>query len=214
MTAFIIGDRNFKSKAAALREIQTVLRNPAYLGNPLKGDDLALITDLFLLHPSCEEKMANGMLGLTVQINGGVIGFGKSNGFHVMHPDGTTTMWSLYTALNGETRNPFERAARLAIAPGQQKVRHDTYGSLEEILCEECLINLVPKAGAHVHHELPMTFAKILETWVSAYGEADVVPNNGIGYRFADPEVEQEFVAWHDDLARRNVICTPCNLKL
>lgn len=215
MAAFTIGSRTFRSKAAALKEIQAVLYNQDYLGQPLKGADLELITDLFLRHPHCEEKMVKGVSGFTVMVNGGTPGFKKTNGFHVTHPDGTTSMWSLYVALDGkETESPFARAARLAIAPGQIYVKEETYGDLDAIICEECCVNLVPKDGAHVHHEHPMTFAAILNSWISAFGEADVVPNDGIGYRFADRGVEEQFVGWHDDLAVRNVICTPCNLKI
>jgi hypothetical protein len=207
---FTIGTFKFRTKKAAITELRDVLNFRYRPGECLTSVDHDLIEALFQMHPERDIKAAKGVEGFTVEWNE-KDGYARTRGFHVLHPDGSTTDFSFYVCLNNNfVRTTFEEAARAAIMPSQRLLR-DTWEAAGGRNCTRCG-KAISGSRAHVHHEQPYRFRDLLKIWREKHGEPAVIANPDFGADFADQSVKRRFVEWHDSIAVRTVLCAACNL--
>lgn len=208
---FAIGTKSFPTKGAAAEEIRRIL-HAAELDQPLRGADAVLIRDLFELHPRGAEKVALGVDGVVVKLNrrDGA----TARGFHVIHPDGTTTGFSYKPCLTPSSDKPSALAAmRGTILLSQRRVRVAAFLRSGRALCAHCQIWIDGTARGEVHHEPLHTFGALAAEWLRLNGEPEIVHSADWGDDFKSAAAKQSWIAFHDARARRVVICQPCHYR-
>lgn len=204
---FAIGIRTFETKAAAIAEVRHILNNYA-IDMPLIAADGVLLRDLFSMHPDAAAKSFKGMCGIAVRINDfqGCM----SRGFHVLHPDGTSTDFSYRPCFNAKLAEPSVFAAmRAAIMLGQRRVLISYFMSKEVMPCPRCNAP-IRRQDAHVHHHDPK-FRTIAADYIERFGEPETVSSETFGDDFRLISDKARWVEYHDARAVRSVLCAPCN---
>lgn len=197
-----IGARTFKTKDAAKKEIRRILWD-ATLDAPLEGDKLQLITDLYNLHPRKEGEPIAFCVGEN-DFHGA-----RTRGFHGLCADGSRIRFSYLPCLTPSADKPdLIRAMRAAIIPSQNEALKNAYRGRAFFPCHHCQ-KPVTRELAHVHHMYPK-FRDISDAFVALVGAPPVVPAL-LGDEFADPRIMQRWIAFHDAVCQRVVLCAPCN---
>ena len=207
MARFVIGTTSFPTKEAAKNAVRAIL-NGVDLEARITGDRAVFIAHLFALHPGAAEKAAPGVTGHMVRLNdmNGAI----TRGFHVIHPNNTTTAWSYLPCLNPRLSEPsFTGAMRAAIMLSQASFRRQVFGRADFTNCRYCG-NAVERKIAHIHHEAPK-FRDLVRNFVAEHGAPEVVSSANFGDDFANIDAKRLWIEYHDARAKRVLVCAPCN---
>lgn len=204
MALTVIGTCTFKTKDAARAEIRRILHSSP-IGAALTESDLTFVRALYEMHPRKK--------GAPVAFCVGINCFHGSNtrGFHAIHPDGARTPWSYLPCLSPETDAPnLVKALRAAIMDSQRTALRKNYGERATRPCHACK-QPVARKNAHVHH-LPPKFRDIMNAFLGLVGSPEIV-TAPLGDALADDRIAARWVAFHDSVAQRVVLCAGCNAE-
>jgi hypothetical protein len=158
---FTLGRLRYRTKSEAAAAAQRILHT-APLGQLLRGDDLDLAVALLDRHHDRENKLAGGMVGITVLKNNVHL---RSRGFHIVRPDGSTMDFSYRVALDMASKVPtIEQACRNAVWPDIMAWR-DMYLEDQGPRCEVSG-ELLTRDTMHVDHAGDWPFRRIIAEFV------------------------------------------------
>jgi hypothetical protein len=212
MARYVLGPREFASKAQAQSEFRRILNdNPD--NTPLRGDDADLVALLIHegRHPETVEKIGPGIAEVFVRRSGY-----NTRGFWLLRVDGSLVDFSYLTALDGAP-SP-ERTARAAlrfeiadqiIAFRDSLMRGATGGPA----CELCAQPVTPDA-VHVDHAEP-TFDDMATQFAAALGgwqRLTVECVGATGRRLVDRGLAQVWRRYHAHTGRLRLTRARCNL--
>ncbi len=204
MATLTLGLRSFRSKDAARAEIRRILHSRE-IDRELTDTDDTLIRALYNQHPRKDGSPRAFCVGIN-RYHGA-----DTRGFQALYDDGSRKPWSYIPCLTPENDAPnLLSAMRAAIIPSQRDALRNAYQSRDIIRCYHCKSD-VEKPAAHVHH-LPPKFRDIASAFIGLVG-IPVVRTAALGDDFADQGLKQRWVAFHDAVAQRVVLCADCNRK-
>lgn len=210
--SYIVAGQLFETQKDLAAHVGAILRTyrpPARL----EGEDADLMADLLLRHPSAERKIGCGVRAIWIRRNGP---FGS--GFYVERLDGTFEDFSYKQCLRPFTHaSKAKFAFRRAIDSQVIAVKTAAFRGADSILCAETGEPITWET-AHVDHEAPDTFARLLETYCAERGiDLDAIelyePKGGIG-KLLPPAIEADWAEWHRQHARLRVISAEANIRL
>lgn len=218
--AIILGGQQFKTKAEATEFVRSILHG-TIPGGTLTGENEFVIRDLLELHPESTQKIGCGVDHIEVRTNR--INGGATPGFWVVRTDGSETDFSYKNCINGKKptgRADFIRACRTAILPHINEERRRFFA---EAPSPSCALTGVPltQNTAHVDHCPPLTFARIIDAFVTLYGinpddpyltspdvDGQLIPT------LSDPTLHDRFIQFHNNHAKLRVISRNANLNI
>lgn len=211
-----IGRFEFKTKAACEAHIRDVLRRndpmPHFDVSPaLAGEDLAFIQAVIEAHPRRRVVVECGISSIHVQeLSPGV------RRFLVRRTDGSVRDFSWRHSIT-----PLSQAQRVA-----KVCRHYIEDQKEQfrrshpvlVNCARCGRSL-GRADAHVDHESPWTFERLVEDWARTVRvnleDVELIDKTGYGQEteFADVFLAETWREYHEINARLRLLCRRCNLS-
>ena len=215
-----IGPHQFPSRDAAKAHIRALLARYAP-GDLVDGEDHETLMELTLRHPRADEKVGAGVDRFRV-----VLGpYGKSRAYEILRTDGTETDISFPKCVDGDPphRTLVLRSLRLVVEPDVNALRQRLFRALigedGRLSCELTGARLLPTEG-HLDHIAPHTFLRLATLFMTAHGlDIDTVPlapprDGEIGRRLLDPDLGEQFRAFHARIARFRFIAARENLSL
>ena len=207
-----LGDRQFPSKAAALRYVKDLrLTGPLYvpLGPPYHGQ----LVDLIGHHYARDEKVGAGISHFTVSLS--QWGFRE---FHLHRIDGTSINFSYTKCL--EPKAPALREAKLAMRREVQEEISAAKWRWWEDHADESGYLVCPVSGdaitgdqADADHAPPYTFDVLATTFLTALEiepDENFVQSDG-KYLMADRDLAARWRRFHHKLAHLRVISSEAN---
>ena len=204
---FFIGDRFFSRKGDAEKEVKNILASYD-IGSPLVGADLDLVLALLERHSERDAKVAKGVAGIAPKWNN-ANGF-RTKGFHVLHPDGSSTAWSYLHCFNPTSQMSPAAAMRYAVVQSQKAARAAWVFDLGEV-CGACGCSLTDGDNGEMHHEAPWSFKALAACFTQSFGQPAMRYEPLVGPVMADETQAAQWVAFHDKRAKRSLLCTPCH---
>jgi uncharacterized protein DUF3223 len=208
MTQFLLGQRIFKTKRQAELEVRRILHT-APIDQLLSDDEDRLIRALHELHP--RREIADP-LGFCVSINDyrGT----PARGFQVVDPFGSQSPFSYRPCLYPASAVPSVIAAmRGALHASMRSFVRASYHGRALLPCY-LGGHLISIADAQAHHLPPNKFRDIAEAFIGLLGLPEIVTAPAMpGDDFADLELKQRWIAFHNSLAWLQVVCAKCNLE-
>jgi uncharacterized protein DUF3223 len=208
----MIGDTFFRTKKDVLATVREIKKRNI-VDVPLQGADLAFMRDVLDLHPSRDEKLARGFAGIAMRLNltpGGA----PDHGFHVLHPDGTSSPFSFLVALGVKPAVPDPRAAaRFAVADDIVAYKKQRFAGGDTIIDDETGEELRWE-DAEVDHAGNWPFRRIWVEYVIAFGRPNnlVKAEQGIGWVLPPAEAER-FREFHKQLAVLRIVHRDVNAQ-
>jgi Protein of unknown function (DUF3223) len=208
-----LGDRQFPSKAAALRYIKH-LRLTHRLDVPLGDPYHAQVCDLISHHPGCDEKVGAGIDHFTVSLSP----WGNRE-FHLHRVDGTSVNFSYTKCL--EPKAPALREAKLAMRREVQDEISaakwqwwEAHADVSGFIICPVSGDVVTGDGTDADHAPPYTFDVLATTFLTAHeiepDENFVVQPDG-KYLMADRDLSARWRRFHHKLAHLRVISSKAN---
>lgn len=213
MAKYVLGPREFPSKAAAKAAFRAILNDhPDDI--PLRGDAAELVTLLIHdgRHPDTVEKIGPGITDIVVRR----CDYG-TRGFWLRHVDATSVDFSYLTALDGAP-SP-ERAARAALRwEIEDQIAEFRSGRLHLVAqglisCELCG-RPVNRDAVHVDHAEP-TFDELARRFAEAVGGWAVLAIECVGAtgrQLVDRGHAHVWQVFHQQTARLRITHPRCNL--
>lgn len=192
--------------------VKHVLNNKSKIGEKITGEDAELLMALLENHPDYELITTKGFDHFTIKHNSNkAAGWVLTRGFHVVHPDRTSTSFSYPSCLKPRTyRSRLYEAGRNMISLSQLDFRIE-HGNR----CVKC----GAQRSLHTHHK-DFTFKQTLDNWHYLHF-GSITDNEGavefISVGEPTPALvfkvrpEQDFLKFHDDFATREVLCLQCH---
>ncbi len=212
---YIVNGERFATKKSLQNRIRGILYGYRD-GDTISSADLDFMSDLLTFHQRYEQKCGVGIWYMTVRKNP-VYG---TMGFWLTRLDGSETDFSFMECLmpTGQ-RKKFERACRAAVAPDVVIFRHRFFENSSNQRCpytgEE-----ISERMCHIHHRPPWTFQALVCGFIDDMGiDIDRVHILGEGIdgmvqdRFADCDLEQSWIRYHNDRATLEVVSRRANLS-
>lgn len=205
MPAFSIGKFKFPSKTAAQAACRSLLY-AADVGCILSGDALELAKEILRAHTHSEEKLRGGLKAVRIRRNKIPGQKVQQRTLYVVHDDNSETEFSAYNPLwaAGSRRDTgIKTAARLVIEPERLACKNAAFNS-PPVFCAATNVELTWET-AHVDHDAPWPFRKILAAWLETLPEPPVLIDRKV-YWEMQPEDAASFRAFHNARARLRVI--------
>jgi hypothetical protein len=201
-----LGTVVFRTKREATAEVRRILHS-APIEVAFADRDLTLIAALFDRHP---RRPPGEVVKFCVGINNyrGAL----TRGFQAHFADGEVSRFSYIPCLSPTADSPsLVKVMRAAIMLSQRVKLREYYRGRPFMPCHECKAD-VEISVAHVHHTDPK-FQDIADHFVSLIGVPGVVSGaiDELGDEFADMAIKACWIAFHDAVAQRVVVCAACN---
>lgn len=196
----------FKSKKAAWDKCREILcaHRPS---DQLSGDDLDILSDAFLRHPNAEEKLANGMTGITVVRDA----FG-SQGFAIIGSDGTLTEFSLRSCFGTDSPlHQVRRAFRAAITGQVLDFKAAAFRESPILICPVRGTE-VTRDNCWIDHTPPERFEALLTEFMRARSlspeklEIERVAGQVGERRIVDDNIKRDWQEFHRANAKLRVV--------
>lgn len=210
---YVINGHHFDTQRALQQYVSAFLHahRPPY---KCTADEAAFMLDLLERHPSADTKIGIGVRAIWILGNGK---FG--NGFYVERIDGTREDFSYKQCLRPFTHaSKCKFAFRRAIDEQVLAVKMTVFRTGDEVLPCPITGERMTWDTAHVDHEPPRTFARLLETYLDKRGLtfddiALVEAPGGIG-KALPRDIAGDWSAWHARYAKLRVISADANVRL
>lgn len=165
------------------------------------------MSNLLERHPEAREKIGLGVAELFT----GPDAYG-GRCFFVRRVDGSETDFSFLQCVDGEITHEAKvrKAARVAVAVSIQLWKQQAFAGSAEIFCP-LSGELLSLTHSHVDHEDP-TFDELFRTYFREPVSIVVVSQGTLGARFADPDLEQRWLRFHDAKAKLRLLSPKANL--
>jgi hypothetical protein len=207
----------FKTKAAIRERVRSILY--AYpTGTRVSSKDSAFLLELLHNHPNAEEKIGCGVEAFEVRQESSI-----SRCFYLIRIDGSTENFSYEKLLSPPTRLAvfkavcrtlvYRQVLRFKSAHFRQHARED--GRVQCPITRKWIM----QEEAHVDHIPPDTFAKLLANFTAQYdidAEKIEIQDSGssIGKTFADADLTENWMRYHEMNAKLRVVSTLANLTI
>lgn len=176
-----------------------------------------MIAHILRMHPDFESKSA-GSITAIAPFKNDYNGHG-SRGFHVIHTNGTRSVFSYRVALGMTPPDPQpHQAARAAVADSILAFKKRCFADSDFVACAVSG-RLLNYSEVHVDHH-PLTFAEIFREFCATYGTPIAVDTEvhcprgaSVGVRFKDEGAISAFREFHDDRAILRLVSAEVNLK-
>jgi hypothetical protein len=215
MPTYVIGRITFPRKKDALARVREILHNtPLY--QQLVGEDARLVLGVLARHPRADQKLAGGIVGLTVAINEDDTGL-SSRGFQIIRPNGSLETFSYIRAL--AEKDPvgasIDEACRYAVSESIYEFKCRVFGSQDDVCCSETG-KLVGFEGSDVHHSEPWPFKKIVNAFIEQHGVPAVWKrgNGDFGSEFVSGADALKFREFHDARAVLQIVSRDAHYRL
>jgi hypothetical protein len=221
-------ERSWSTKSEAEKHFRNMLNRYKDGQGITSSDDH---DDLVALLQRYDETITDG----PAKIGVGICSFEKNKSgthdtscFWVVRVDGSRTDFSFLAAIRGSARGvakDFVDACRSAVDPTVRsfKERHfQNHGDAGGRITCPVSGKAIQIKGAHVDHEMPMTFETIVADFRASKGWQQQVPEGVItppqdaqvGGDFLDTAVRDEFQIFHDQHAKLRVVAGAANLSM
>jgi hypothetical protein len=215
MPAYIIGRITFPRKKDAVARIREILHNTP-LHQQLVGEDARLILGVLARHPRCNQKLARGIVGLTVANNESDTGL-SSRGFQIIRPNGSLDTFSYIRALAEKdlVGASIDEACRYAVSESILDFKYKVFDSQDDVCCAETG-KLVVFEDCDVHHAEPWPFKRIVNAYIEQYGEPAVWKreNGDFGSEFVSEADAVKFREFHDVRAILQIVSRDAHCRL
>jgi hypothetical protein len=210
MAVFLIGERTYRTKSAALDAIREVRERVKAQGSASAADD-EFLRDLVALHPDAEGKVGAGIDHFEVRRNI------NNDGFWIVRVDGTATEFSFMKSIYGASQEAMVQSAmRHAVLDQKMEARDLAFTKATSLTCP-LTGEVITAVDCHMDHEEP-TFAEIADAFTAAHGgysAMDTPSDDGtIGRRFVDQNVMLAWHAFHASRARLRPVSRRANLSV
>jgi len=212
----VLAGEQFVSKDAIRKRVKAIL-DATSVGNTVSSDkDFLLIYALLEWHSRAAVKIGAGVSSFVVQM--GLYGRGRS--FVIRRVDGTETDFSYIKCLYRAPHQNLKRALRNAVDAQVREVRNETFNGGNTFVC-----SVTGKAtsvhDAHVDHEPPMTFVRLMSDFFAAerIDDLDAVKIGGgrdgeLEKWLEDRDLEKRWIAFHRKHARLRVVSSHANCSV
>lgn len=208
--ALTLGGETFPTKKAAAERVQAILGN-ATPGEELGGSDLAVMVDLFLMHPSAAVKLITcaRIVVEKEQKFGGkcfcLAGRGES----------ARADFSYRKCFTPATANAeFSAACRSEISPDILAFKQEAFS--DHLTCP-FTGELLTWETTDVDHASPQTFSVLVRDFIAENG-IDVVAvkydHSGVGVSFVDPVLRWDWGLYHGENASLRLVSVHANRVL
>lgn len=209
----VIGEREFRTRAAALSFVQQILHSVP-LDSTLGGADLRFLLALFARHPEAAEKFGPGIVAVEVRTNPV---FRRNRCFWITRTDGTDTDISFLECLRPTPHNAKVRAALRAEVAHQVIAFRDQQFARGPVVCPITGAHLTATT-CHVDHYDP-TFVELADTFAEGVGGYAAITLHQHGDRrisdqLADSRRAEAWRSLHQEQARLRVVSVAANLSL
>lgn len=206
-----LGLTEFSTKGAAQQQVKSIL-NSSLLGVALEGKSFDIINALLNRHPKASEKISSGVKSITVEDNG----LASSRCFMVNRTDGSCIDFSYIRCFDGSLPQDikFKKACRRSVAKNTVAFREEQFGDKTvNIKGAKSAISgeILSYENCHVDHTKP-SFNQIVEEFIAYYkidvNQIETVELDKLigSCAFVDPQLTEEFRAWHKERARLRLI--------
>lgn len=212
--SFPVGQEVFATKKAFIERLRAIL-NTWNLGAHIAGEDDVLLRAAIVLHPEAEGKIGAGVAHFEVRLNLWRDRI-KQRGLWIVRLDGSEIDFSIYMC-DPSWANP-ERMRRYHLnEAAREAVQESVFAYKSARFAEAAICEVTGRAltwaEAHVDHDDPWPFRRILSEWEAGQNGQEVAfRDDGMTFAFRDQDMRAAFRRFHDDRAVLKLVHRDVNL--
>ncbi|WP_353930910.1 DCL family protein [Okeanomitos corallinicola TIOX110] len=208
-----IGNITFSSHESAKKYIQAIVSHYDQ-GSRLENNDFIFVSDLLLLHPESDQKIASGIKAIFVDLDAQ---YHKNKCFYIERMDGSITDFSWISCIKGRNiRKEIFDAFRNAVTDQIKEFRISILKN--DVICPYSNEKLNHK-NSHVDHVQPLTFytlvLKFLESESISLVDVKISEpeDNQFTAVLIDLEFKKKWQNYHKENAQLRLISQSANLS-
>lgn len=215
---YTVNGLSFKTKQE-LREHIRSIRDCYGDGVIIADEHFDFMLDLLNRHESADIKIGCGVAYMYVKTNEV---FKRNREFWLVRTDGSETDFSYEICLKHETKlQKFKSACRTAVAPYVMEFKIRFFTAADGVaICPITSERMTLRDNAHVDHEPPNTFDKIVSDFIQIRGldveEIDLITaeDGRVRNEIASKVIEADFIRFHNEQANLRVVSKRANLSI